>query len=278
MRPLITPDELSRLLGRAELVLLDASYQLGRPGWGREQFRQAHLPGAVFVDVDTELAAPVAPGTVGGRHPLPDPAAFQAAMRRAGVGPDSHVVAYDQSGSLAAARLWWLLRHHGHDAVQVLDGGLAGWRRAGHPVTDQAAEPAPGSFTAAPGRLAVVDAEQVPGLLAGGHAVFDVRAPERFHGHSEPIDPVAGHIPGATNLPASGLQQADGSFLPPGELADRLARMRPGDAVSCGSGLTACQVQLAAASAGIEHLALYAGSWSDWISDPTRPVATDGGD
>ncbi|GAA1396740.1 sulfurtransferase [Luteococcus peritonei] len=273
MEPLLQADQLVELLDRQDLVLIDVRYRLGSPGWGREQYLAGHLPGAVFVDVDEELSAPVAADRVGGRHPLPAHADFQASMRRCGVRTDSHVVVCDQANSLAAARLWWLLRHHGHERVQVLDGGVEAWRAAGGELTTELPAPETGDVVAQPGRLPLATADELPGLMEQGRHVVDVRAAERFRGESEPIDPVAGHIPGALNLPATTLQQSDGRFLPPGELRQRLEVLRPGDVTSCGSGLTASQVQLGAAAAGIGGLVLYAGSWSDWVSDPTRPVA-----
>lgn len=274
MEPLVSAEELAGLLAQpGSLVVIDVGYQLGQPGWGREQYLAGHIPGAHFVDVETELSSHRSDGT-GGRHPLPEPEDFQRVMRRCGVDADSTVVVVDQETMLSAGRLWWLLRHHGHGAVRALNGGMRAWTGAGGVVSTVEPEAASGDFKANPGGLPTVDAEQIPALLAAGGRLVDVRAAERFRGDSEPIDPVAGHIPGATNLPASQLMAPDGGFLPVQVLRERLDGLRPGDAVSCGSGLTASQVLLAADAAGIADVALYPGSWSDWITDHSRPVAT----
>lgn len=274
MHTLVSAEELAGLLAQpVPVVVIDVRYQLGQPGWGREQYRAGHIPGAHFVDVETELSAH-RPDGAGGRHPLPDAQDFQRVMRRCGVGADSTVVVVDQGTMLAAGRLWWLLRHHGHEAVRVLDGGMQAWSEAGGAVTTVAPQADSGDFVAVPGELPTVDAARIPALLAEGHRLVDVRAAERFRGDSEPIDPVAGHIPGAVNLPASALMAPDGGFLPVAALRELLSGLEAGDAVSCGSGLTASQVLLAAEAAGLRGLALYPGSWSDWITDPGRPVAT----
>ncbi|MDO5498710.1 MAG: sulfurtransferase [Propionibacteriaceae bacterium] len=282
MTTLITADELRHALaGDEPPVILDARYPgPAATGNGLPAFREGHIPGSAWIDVDTELAGPaVGPG---GRHPLPEPSVFEAALRRAGVGCDGLVVVLDADNSLAAGRLWWLLRDAGHDRVRVLDGGFAAWQRAGGAT--ETGDPAPrpeGDFTARPGQLPVADAEHLTALLdarsAGSAlerpALWDVRAPERFRGETEPIDPVAGHIPGARNLPAAALQHPDGTFLPADELRGLLEGVRPGDVVYCGSGITAAQALVAMAHAGTDAgVRLYPGSWSDWISTGDRPI------
>lgn len=271
---LITPIELAGLLsGDQPPSVLDATFYLTEPERGRAEYLAGHVPGAVFVSVDDDLSAPRADG-IGGRHPLPPAEVFATAMRRAGVGSGRPVVVYDQKTPLSAARLWWMLVDAGHDDVRVLDGGMAAWTAAGMPVEPGEHEVAPGDFEAALGRLPLVGADDIPGLLAAGAQLWDVRAAERYRGDTEPIDRLAGHIPGARNLPATTLQRADGAFLSGDELAAACQEVAPGDIVSCGSGITACQALLACDAAGTRGVRLYAGSWSDWISDPSRPIAT----
>lgn len=275
MATLINADDLAtELAGERAPIVLDVRFALGQPGWGRARFEAGHIPGARFVDVDDDLAQHPREDRVGGRHPLPTREDFAATLRRLGVSHDSSIVVLDQSTSLSAARAWWMLRDAGVPDVRVLDGGMAAWVDAGLPVTTQETpDPEPGDVEAGLPLLPVVDADGVAALLEVGYRVFDVRAEERFRGEVEPIDPVAGHIPGALNLPAT-LFLADGRFLPAPALRELVADVRPGDAVSCGSGITACQALLALDVAGVEDVQLYAGSWSDWISDPSRPIAT----
>lgn len=263
--PLVTAAGLRELLGR--VTLLDVRYRTEGPA-GPDEHAAGHLPGAVYVDLDTDLAAP--PGE-GGRHPLPEVAAFEAAMRRAGVHDDRPVVVYDDWQGRAAARCWWLLRHHGHRDVRVLDGGLGAWRAAGGPLETGRVRPVPGDFTARPGGMPVVG----PADLPGSGVLVDARAPERFRGEVEPIDAVAGHIPGAVNVPTTTNLRADGTFRGAAELAALYAAagVHPdGDVTAyCGSGVTATHDVLALEVAGI-RAALYPGSWSGWITDPDRPV------
>ena len=258
--PLISTGRLRERLGDPDLVLVDCRWRLGEPGAGEPLWRDGHIPGAAFLDLDRDLAAP--PGD-GGRHPLPSAEAFEAAARRAGIGVDSLVVAYDEAGEGGAARLWWLLRHFGHDEVTVLDGGLRAWREEGGELREGEEEIAPGDFTAAPPGNDTVTAEE----LRGDRLLLDARAPERYRGEVEPIDPVAGHIPGAVNVPFAELAPG-GRFLPPDELRARLeaAGVRSGgNAVAyCGSGVTAAVTVLAAEVAGIGPVRLYPGSWSEW--------------
>lgn len=267
MSVLIEVEELAEALAAdAPPVLLDVRWNLTGPD-GHAEFLAAHLPGAEWIDLDHELAGPVEP--TGGRHPLPSPETFRAAMRRTGVRSGRPVVAYDAGNGLPAARLWWLLRFYGFTDVRVLNGGLAAWQAAGHPVESGEGSPAdPGDFSGEPGALPVAAASDV----GSGATLWDVRAPERYRGDTEPIDPVAGHIPGARNLPSTRNHRPDGRFLPAEELRQRLAHVREGDIVYCGSGVTAAQTLLACEAAGITGVRLYPGSWSDWITDPARPV------
>lgn len=259
------------LAGPVPPVLLDVRWRLGGPP-GIESYRAGHLPGALFVDLETELAAEPGPA---GRHPLPSPGRFEAAMHRAGVRTGSTVVAYDEADGTAAARAWWLLRYFGHPAVAVLDGGLAAWVRGGNPLEPGAPRPQAGDFVARPGGMPVLSATEAGELPERG-ILLDARAPERFAGLAEPIDPVAGHIPGARNRPTTENVAADGRFLEAAALRAAFEELgvRQGIPVAayCGSGVTAAHEVLALELAGISG-ALYPGSWSEWITDPARPVA-----
>jgi thiosulfate/3-mercaptopyruvate sulfurtransferase len=266
--PLISAAELSAVLD--DVTLLDVRYRLSRPL--EEEYVAGHLPGAAYVDLDRDLAAP--PGA-GGRHPLPEPAVFAAAMRRAGVRGDRPVVVYDDWAGHAAGRAWWLLRHHGHSDVRLLDGGLAAWVANGGSLAAGTVEAAPGDFsvsTRGPG-MPVVSADRVPDVPV----LVDARAPERYRGEVEPIDPVAGHIPGAVNVPTAVNLGADGRFRSAEQLRALYAAAGvTGEtevAVYCGSGVTAVHDIIALEIAGI-RAALYPGSWSGWIADPDRPVET----
>ena len=275
-RPLISVQDLADALAGPGVVLLDARWDLAR-GPRRDLFAAAHIPGAVFVDLAADLAGRPASDGVGGRHPLPEPVDFAAAMRAAGVSDDRAVVVYDGTGGLSAARAWWLLRHYGHRNVTVLDGGLEAWISAGQPTLCGAGDvPAPGSFSGRPGTMPVLDAAGAADLARQG-VLFDARAPERFLGHSEPVDPVAGHIPGARNRPTTANLAPDGRFLTRAQLRSQFAAAGAGEGaaigVYCGSGVTAAHQVLALERAGLTA-ALYPGSWSDWVSDPARPVAT----
>ncbi|MGO9883500.1 MAG: sulfurtransferase [Solirubrobacteraceae bacterium] len=274
MSSLLSAGELTELLGFTPSALLDVRWELAT-GARRDLYEQGHIPGAVFVDLDSALSG--SPGA-GGRHPLPTADAFGAAMRAAGVDSARPVVVYDAATSMAAARAWWLLRYFGHGDVRVLDGGLAAWARSGF-----ALEAGPGTgdgggdFTASPGAMPVLDAAAALRLARDG-VLLDAREAERFRGESEPIDPVAGHIPGARNRPTSTNVNAAGEFLAPGALREAFAGsgVNVGAPVGayCGSGISATHEVLALELAGYSGAALYPGSWSEWVSDPARPVAT----
>jgi thiosulfate/3-mercaptopyruvate sulfurtransferase len=232
---------------------VDCRWELGRPERGRELYLEGHIPGASFLDVERDLSVPQPPGTPGGRHPLPQADEFARAAARAGIGSDVFVVAYDQGMTGGAARLWWLLRHFGHDDVAVLEGGIGAWLG---PLTAGEEEIEPAEFVPRAREDDTIDAAELEARLGeAGLVVVDARASERFRGEVEPIDPVAGHIPGAQNLP-----YADGDALPEDVLiANELV-------VYCGSGITACVDLLRLAHAGRGDAKLYAGSWSDWCS------------
>ncbi len=267
------------LVGAAELlaapvrpVPLDVRWALGDDR-GRERYLADHLPGAVFVDLDTELAAPASPGE--GRHPLPSVADLQAAARRWGIRTGDAVVAYDATGGLAAARAWWLLRWGGMGDVRLLDGGLDAWVAAGGDLESGDVVPEPGDVVLTGGGMPVLTAEEAAALPRSGGVLLDARAGERYRGETEPVDPRAGHVPGAVSAPTTENLRADGTFRT--DLADRFAALgvRPGTAVGvyCGSGVTAAHEVAAMAQAGV-GAALWPGSWSQWSADPSRPVVT----
>ena len=272
--PLTDVRALARALaGPVPPVLLDVRWRLAGPP-GIDAYRAGHLPRSVFVDLDTDLAA--APGPAG-RHPLPSAGSFQAAMRRAGVSDGGAVVVYDDADATAAARAWWLLRYFGHRGCQVLDGGYQAWLAAGGQVATGECRPGAGDFTARPGHMPVLDADGAASLARRG-ALLDARARDRYRGEREPIDPVAGHIPGALSAPTTANIGPDGRFLPAAGLRARFAALgTAADAglvgAYCGSGVTAAHEVLALELAGIPA-SLYVGSWSNWVADPARPVAT----
>ncbi|MFF8027681.1 sulfurtransferase [Streptomyces sp. NPDC007896] len=277
MNAIISASELaSDLAGPNPPVLLDIRWQLSMataagavPFDGRAAYAAGHIPGAVFVDLDAELAGE--PGA-GGRHPLPDLEVFGEAMRTAGVSADRDVVVYDGGVGWAAARAWWLLGWTGHPSVRVLDGGLAAWSG---PVSSEIPEPARGTFEPAAGARPLLDADGAAALARTG-LLLDARAGERYRGEVEPIDPVGGHIPGAVSAPTTENVTETGEFRPSGELAERFKSLGVTGTsevgVYCGSGVSAAHEVLALAVAGIPA-ALYVGSWSEWSRDGSRPVA-----
>ena len=282
-KTLIDVDSLEELLGNPRLVLVDCRFDLLNPDAGRKAYLEAHIPGARYADLNRDLSAPVGPLT--GRHPLPAPHAFAARLGSLGIGKHTQVVAYDEANGSYAARLWWMLRWLGHDAVAVLDGGLKAWTVAAgelesgdaahHGHTHTHVEPLP----AHPNPNAVLSMVDLQQALRDPHALLiDARGRERYIGQTEPIDAVAGHIPGAVNHPFTANLDADGRFLPAEELKRRwqslLAGKRPEHVIAmCGSGVTACHNLLSLEIAGLAGAKLYAGSWSEWIRDPARPIA-----
>jgi thiosulfate/3-mercaptopyruvate sulfurtransferase len=272
----ISPLQLASLLAEPQLRIVDCRASLQDVAAGREAYARSHLPGATFADLLEDLSGPIVPGSTG-RHPLPDVPTFVAKLRAWGIGAASQVVVYDDAAGAFAARLWWMLRWLGHDAALLLDGGFSLWVAEGHPVTDEIRLPPPGDFTPRLRAELLATSRELSAPQSRSQKVFDARAPERFRGDVEPIDAVAGHIPGAVNLPfAENLR--DGRFRSPAELRERFAtalgETPPEDAVVyCGSGVTACHDVLAFAHAGLALPRLYAGSWSDWITDSARPIA-----
>lgn len=276
LRALLARDD-PRRRGPRSPTVLDVRWRLG-DAHGAAAYADGHVPGAAYVDLPTDLAGPVAPDGRGGRHPLPDPDRLAEALRRVGVEDDRPVVVYDDWAGRAAARAWWLLRWLGHGDVRVLDGGWSAWVAAGGEVERTATAERPsrgGSFTPRPGAMPVADAAEV----ARGDAVLvDARDEPRYAGRHEPVDAVAGHVPGAVNVPTGANLDDEGRFLPAAQLQETYARagaLAGAPVVAyCGSGITACHDLLALEVAGVPG-ALYAGSWSDWVSDPARPVARD---
>jgi thiosulfate/3-mercaptopyruvate sulfurtransferase len=269
---LISVEEVAARLDDPTLRPADVRWYVGEPERGRREYVEGHLPGAIFVDLDRDLAAP----SGAGRHPLPDPAVFARRMGELGIGRDDLVVAYDDAFGTIAARLWWMLDNLGHERVALLDGGLKAWRAAGlplssEPVTAPAREPLAlgGAWSGVIDRASLV--EQL-----GQVTLLDVRVAERYRGETEPVDPRPGHIPSATNVPSRTALAADGRFLSPTEIGDRLSAVAPGDrpvVVSCGSGVTACHTAFALRLAGLPDPLLYPGSYSDW-SRSDQAVAT----
>jgi len=271
--PIISPDDLFARLGAADLRIVDVRWVLGSPGAGRLGYEAGHIPGALFLDLDTDLAAGDGPG----RHPLPDPSVFAARLERAGIGDGDEVVTYDDVGGWIAARLWWMLDDLGHDRVRVLDGGLPAWLAAGHPLTTELPAPRPSGHLHLRGTWAnIIDRDAVVDGL-GDLVVLDARGVPRYRGEIEPIDPAPGHIPTARSAPADGNVGADRRLLPRAALVQRFSALgAAGDArvvTSCGSGVTACFNSLAMRAAGLPDPILYPGSYSDW-SRAGLPVAT----
>jgi thiosulfate/3-mercaptopyruvate sulfurtransferase len=277
--PLIDARALRARLEQPGCVVVDCRFNLQEPTAGRAAYERGHVPGARYADLDRELSR--APRPNEGRHPLPDPAVFAATLGRWGVTPTDTVVAYDEGSGAIAARLWWLLRWIGHSQAQVLDGGLAAWSAAGLPLEttpprwQPTSYPAPGAVATA----AVVDTADIATRQAAGDVVVDARGAPRYRGEQEPIDPVAGHVPGAVNWPFANNVTPSGAFRPAAELrrdlVELLAGREPQQLIAmCGSGVTACHLLLAMAVAGLPDGKLFAGSWSEWIRDPRRPTKT----
>ena len=280
-KTLIDVDSLQELLGQPRLAVIDCRFDLMNPEAGRQAYLRAHIPGARYADLNRDLSAPIGAHT--GRHPLPSPEAFAAWLGAIGIGDDTQVVAYDEANGSIAARLWWMLRWLGHGAVAVLDGGFKAWTDHGGALqAGDAGAPAGGRearhFTPRADLGSVVSTTELENALRDRQSLLvDARAPERYAGAVEPIDPVAGHIPGAVNHPFTANLGADGRFLSAAELKRRWVEDLPGAdftnlVAMCGSGVTACHNLLSLEVAGLRGGKLYAGSWSEWIRDPRRPV------
>jgi thiosulfate/3-mercaptopyruvate sulfurtransferase len=277
--PLIAAEALAERLGRDDWIVVDCRFTLTDPPAGRQAYERGHIPGARYAHLDADLAR--APGPADGRHPLPEPSAFGATLGGWGVTRTATVVAYDDASGAIAARLWWLLGWLGHQRRLVLDGGFAAWQHAGLPIETQLPTVAPQRYELArpPSGVSVVTSEELPGRQAAGCLLVDARAAPRYRGEQEPIDAVAGHVPGARNRPFSTNVTPSGRFRPARELRDELTELLAGRDPSeliamCGSGVTACHLLLALEHAGLGGAKLYAGSWSEWIRDSRRPIET----
>ena len=274
---LVATSELAARIGAPNLVVVDLRHDLAAAdAWGEAQYAAGHIPGARFAHLDRDLSA--AKSGRNGRHPLPSPEAAAAVFGRLGIDRDAQVVVYDQGNGMYASRLWWMLRWLGHDTVAVLDGGYAKWVAEGRATTGEAPTPRGATFVPRAGAGTVDADDLLADLGRGSLLVVDARAPERYRGDVEPLDPVAGHIPGAVNHPVARNLQPDGTFRPAAELRAGFAALlgtRPASVVvhQCGSGVTACHNALAMEVAGLPGARLYPGSWSEWCADPARPVA-----
>jgi thiosulfate/3-mercaptopyruvate sulfurtransferase len=278
MSALLGAQELHGLLGTPDLLVVDCRYELGNAPAGRIAYDAGHIPGAVFAAMDDDLASARQPRA--GRHPLPSPAAFAASLARWGFTPSSRVVVYDQANGASASRLWWLLRARGHAGVQLLDGGIAAWHAAGFATDSVEPRPAPTVVVERGFDGVVSSAEVMAGLAARAITLVDARPADRFAGRNETVDPVAGHVPGAVNLPFAGNLSPALRFQDAAALRQRwapvLQKAEQAPIVAmCGSGITACHNLLALELAGHPGARLYAGSFSEWITDPARPVATE---
>ncbi len=277
---LISPAQLSARQDEPGLIILDCRFSLDDPAYGQRSYNESHVPKARFADLERDLSGPVTRG-VTGRHPLPDPTTLAAKLRDWGITADSTIVLYDDGPGAFAARAWWLLAWLGkRDGVYLLDGGLKAWRDAELPLTAVTPSVQPGSFSGQPDASLLVDADDLQQRLGNANlTLLDARALPRFKGEVEPIDPVAGHIPGAQCAAFTDNLGSDGRFLPAEALKQRFAALigdRPLDdlVAYCGSGVTACHNLFALSLAGYPLARLYAGSWSEWITQPSRPLAT----
>jgi thiosulfate/3-mercaptopyruvate sulfurtransferase len=275
---LISAHELAQHVNDPNWLIVDARFDLAKPDSGEEAYRADHIPNAVYAHLDRDLSSPRAPAT--GRHPLPAPQHFETTLRAWGVTPSMQVIAYDADNGAHAARLWWLLRWVGHKSVAVLDGGLKSWREAGLPESQDIPNRSRSQFTVRPENSLWLDADDVWNKVQDPQwRLLDARGAERYAGKVEPIDPVAGHIPGAVNHPFNRNLNSNARFLSPIDLNQQYSASQGGVSdehtiVMCGSGVTACHLLLAMEVAGKPGAKLYAGSWSEWIRDPSRPIAT----
>lgn len=274
-------EDLNDMLGSADCRIVDCRFDLMQPEKGRTEYLAGHIPGALHADLDQDLAGPVTKDS--GRHPLPDTNVFRATLEKWGIGPQTQVVAYDYASGALAARMWWLLRWFGHSQVAVLNGGFKAWVAADGPLDTEVPDYPASTFPAAPHAERVISTDEISAMLdsPGELCLVDARDRARFNGEREPIDAVAGHIPGALNLPFSENLNADGTWKSPQALRQVWAELLGSDtppsfSVMCGSGVTACHLALAATLAGLGEPRVYVGSWSEWIRDASRPVASAG--
>lgn len=276
-KTLISTAELSLRINDPGFAIVDCRFKLDDTSWGERKYCAAHVPGAAYAHLDRDLSG--AMNGTNGRHPLPDAASLAETFGRLGISDDTQVVGYDQDNGMFASRLWWLLRWLGHDAAAVLDGGFTQWSAEGRPTSSDPERRAARVFTGSPRRDMIVDADRVASIAAASDwRLIDARAPERYRGEVEPLDRVAGHIPGARNYFFGRNVDGRGRFLPPETLREQLQESFGGVSHDhivcyCGSGVTACQNLLALEHVGIAGAKLYPGSWSEWCSDPNRPVA-----
>ncbi len=279
-RTLVSVETLAEHLDDPSWVICDCRHDLADTEAGRRAYREAHIPGARFVHLDEDLSAPKTGKN--GRHPLPQPDPFAQRLGSLGIGNDAQVVAYDASGGYYAARLWWMLRWTGHETAAVLDGGWDTWIKAGHSITAELPQLRPGKFVPRHRPELALDAASVTAALGRARPLLlDARSPDRFRGENETLDPVAGHIPGAANRFFRLNLDAEGRFKPAAALRQEfsavLGAVQPGEVVHyCGSGVSACHNLLAMETAGLTGSRLYPGSWSEWCSEPARPVARSG--
>lgn len=276
--PLISAAELAENLADPDWRIIDCRFDLKQPDAGETAYREGHIPGALYAHLDRDLSGPVTPAS--GRHPLPDPQTLCATLSRWGIDSETQVICYDAQANAYAGRLWWLLRWLGHERVAVLDGGLKAWEEGNFAFDTDIPQIAPSTFRGhAHNELLITTDALAAQLDAQTYRIIDVRTAERFAGEKEPIDSVAGHIPGALNLPYQSNLDVGECYLPP-EALKKMYRRTLGDVspeqcvVMCGSGVTACQTLIALELAGLSGAKLYAGSWSEWIRDARRPVAT----
>jgi thiosulfate/3-mercaptopyruvate sulfurtransferase len=272
---LVSADQLAQHLHDPQWVVFDCRFALTRPESGRQAYAKAHIPGARYAHLNEDLSGAVTPSS--GRHPLPDPAVLAHRLGRWGVDQSKQVVVYDDSFGSMAVRLWWLLRWLGHDAVALLDGGFPSWAKQGRELSAEIPVVPPAKFHPAPDDGLWVDSGAVLEAVRKKAVIVDARAEERFSGFIEPLDKVAGHIPGSINSPVEDNLDLRGYFLPAEELRTRYASLlqgaRPAEVIHmCGSGVTACHNLLALEIAGMPGGKLYVGSWSEWITDPSRPI------
>lgn len=276
---LISSEALIEHLDEPNWAIVDCRFSLADTSQGRREYLQGHIPGAVYAHLDEDLSGKIVPGQTG-RHPLPTPSKLAETLARWGIGNSTQVVAYDSSNSAFASRLWWMLRWLGHNDAAILDGGWPLWQREGWPTSTTVPEPHPASFLPRPRPELIVDTNRVNQIRTDpAYCLVDSRAPERYRGEIEPIDPIAGHIPGASSYFYGTNVNQDGTFLPPDELKIRFQEKfgdTPAERIVfyCGSGVTAAHNTFALTLAGLGEALLYPGSWSEWITDPSRPVST----